>query len=231
MAWEEESVRECSALLNNVILQENIQDYWRWLLDLIQGYLVHGTYRFLTSVAGPTVVSDCKDVWHKLVPAKASIFAWRLLQDRIPTRANLVRRHVLQSTDNLCVEGCGSIEMADHIFLGCNLFGTVWYLVCQWLGISFVFPGHIKDHYFQFTHLASLPWTSYPYLKVIWLASVWTIWKDRNNCVFRNAVIDPHSIFDKVKWISFLWISSNFVPIAFGFHDRWWHPLLCTGVM
>jgi len=62
MAWEEESVRECSALLNNVILQENIQDYWRWLLDLIQGYLVHGTYRFLTSVAGPTVVSDCKDV-------------------------------------------------------------------------------------------------------------------------------------------------------------------------
>ncbi|XP_024626608.1 uncharacterized protein [Medicago truncatula] len=184
MAWEEDSVRECSALLNNVILQKNIQDYWRWLLDPIQGYSVRETYRFLTFAAEPTIASDCNDVWNKLVPAKVSIFAWRLFQDRISTRANLVRQHVLQPTDNLCVGGCGSIETANHLFLGCNLFGTVWYLVCQWLGISFVFPGHIRDHYFQFTHLAGLSRTSYSYLKVIWLASVWAIWKIETTVVF-----------------------------------------------
>jgi len=30
---------------------------------------------------------------------------------------------------------------------------------------------------------------------------------------------------------SFLWISSNIIPIAFNFHDWWRHPLLCMGVM
>lgn len=49
LVWEEESVMECSALLNNVILQNNIQDSWKWLLDPIHGYSVRGTYRSPTS--------------------------------------------------------------------------------------------------------------------------------------------------------------------------------------
>nr|ABN05773.1 hypothetical protein MtrDRAFT_AC148815g37v2 [Medicago truncatula] len=44
---KEESVRECSGLLHNIVLQENIHDAWRWLLDPIQGYSVRGAYRFL----------------------------------------------------------------------------------------------------------------------------------------------------------------------------------------
>jgi hypothetical protein len=50
LAWEEESVRECGSLLNNVVLQENIQDQWRWLLNPIHGYSVSGTYRYLASI-------------------------------------------------------------------------------------------------------------------------------------------------------------------------------------
>jgi len=147
MAWEEVSVREFSVLLTNVILQENIQDHWRWLLDPIHGYLVHGTYRFLTSAEEPMFTSDYNDVWHKLVPTKVSIFVWRLLQDGILTRANLVQRLVLQPNDNMCVVGCGSIETTDHLFLECNPFSNVWYLICHWLGISFGYPGCIKEFY------------------------------------------------------------------------------------
>jgi len=74
MAWEEESVRECASLFNNVVLQENIQDRW-WLLDPIHGYTVHGTYQFLTTLPEPLVAGVLKDVWHKLVPTKISLFA------------------------------------------------------------------------------------------------------------------------------------------------------------
>jgi len=208
-------VRECSVLLSNVILQENIQDHWRWVLDPIHGYSV----------------SDFNDVWHKLVPVKVSIFVWRLLQDRIPTRANLVRRLVLQPNHNLCATGCDSVETADHLFLQCNLFRNVWYyLIGHWLGISFVFPGCIKEFCLQFTQLAGMPRASYHYLKVIWLASVWAIWKARNNYVFKNAVIDPHITLDNVKRTSFLWLSLNVTHLAFGFHDWWRHPLLWMGV-
>jgi hypothetical protein len=51
LAWEEDGVRECVTLLNNIVLQENIQDQWRWLLDPIHGYTVKGTYCFLTNSA------------------------------------------------------------------------------------------------------------------------------------------------------------------------------------
>jgi len=228
LAWEEESVRECASLLNNVVLQDNFQDRWRCLLEPNHGYLVSGVYRYLTTSLNVSVVHD---VWHKLVPSKVSLFAWRLLQDRIPTRTNLVRRNVLQSIDNACVTGCGSVETTDHLFRCCDISGSVWYLLCQWLGVTCVFPGSVTDHYFQFIHLAGLPLCTHSYLKVIWLACSWAIWKERNKCVFNNAVLDPFSIVDKVKLNSFLWLSSHSAPIAFGFHDWWRYPLLCMGVL
>jgi len=224
-------LRECSALLVNVVLQDNIHDSWRWLLDPAHGYVVSGVYRYLTSSDESMPVGAYNNVWHKLVPSKVSLFTWRLLQDRIPTRSNLVSRHVIQPIDNLCVGGCGDIETADHLFIGCNLFGSVWYLICLWLDISFVCPGSMEDHFTQFIHMAGLPRSSHYYFKVIWLASTLAIWKDRNNRAFKNTVIDPYRILEKVKLNSFLWLSSNPVPIAFGFHGWWRHPTLCMCVM
>jgi len=98
-----------------------------------------------------------------------------------------------------------------------------WFFLC--------FSRFCLDHYLQFTHLAGLPWASHSFLKVIWLACVWTVWKERNNYIFKNAVINPHNIVEKVKLNSFLWLSSNFVPITLGFHDWWRHPLLCMGAV
>jgi len=110
-------------------------------------------------------------------------------------------------------------------------FERVWFLICHWLGVSFVSLGYIKDHYSQFIQLMELPRSTHFYLKVIWFVCVWTIWKERDNRVFTDTVIDPLCIVEKLKLNSFLWLSSNYVPIAFGFHDWWRHPLLCMGIM
>ena len=75
LAWEEDSVREYASLLNNVVLQDNIQDQWWWLLDLIHGYSVSGTYRFLTDIDDQVAAGLLNDVWHKLVHTKVSMFA------------------------------------------------------------------------------------------------------------------------------------------------------------
>jgi len=50
LAWEEESVQECSMLLLNIVLQDTVEDTWRWCLDPIHGYSVRGAYRFLTTL-------------------------------------------------------------------------------------------------------------------------------------------------------------------------------------
>ncbi|XP_024640744.1 uncharacterized protein [Medicago truncatula] len=126
LAWEEESVRECYVLLYNIVLQENVHDAWRWLLDPIQGYSVRGAYRFLTTTGEPLDRTLDDDVWQKHIPSKVSLFVWRLLRNRLPTKDNLVRRHVLHHSDTACISGCGELETGKHLFLYCDIFGSLW---------------------------------------------------------------------------------------------------------
>jgi hypothetical protein len=74
LAWEEETVTECAALLSDIVLQETIIDRWRWVLDPIKGYSVKGTYQYLTS-ADTSVERAISDmVWLKHVRLKVSVF-------------------------------------------------------------------------------------------------------------------------------------------------------------
>jgi len=116
LAWEEEGVRECSALLHNTILQDNVNDVWRWSLDPIHAYSVREAYHFLTTYGEPENGNLVDNIWHKYIPSKVSLFLWRLLRDRLPTKDNLVQRRVLHQDDVACVAGCGSAETAQHLF-------------------------------------------------------------------------------------------------------------------
>ena len=99
-AWEEECVRECCALLHDIVLQDHTMDRWRWLLDSVLGYTVKGAYHLLTSVEEPPARGLFDDVWHKHVPLKVSLLAWRLLRIWLPTQDNLVRCCVLHHDAN-----------------------------------------------------------------------------------------------------------------------------------
>jgi len=79
LAWEEESVSECSSLLCHIVLQDNVIDRWRWILDHINGYSVKGTYQYLTLSDTHLDRGPFDEVWLKQVPIKVSVFVWRLL--------------------------------------------------------------------------------------------------------------------------------------------------------
>jgi len=72
-----------------------------------------------------------------------------VLHNRLPTKDNLVRQHVLHLADNVCVGGCGSQETANHLLFGCHTFSSIWSLIFQWHGISFVAPFSARDHFFS----------------------------------------------------------------------------------
>jgi hypothetical protein len=72
-----------------------LSDRWQWQPDPEKGYSVRGAYELMTShdsgtmdAAHDSVTMDAaKDlIWHPLVPLKVSIFTWRLLCDRLPTK-------------------------------------------------------------------------------------------------------------------------------------------------
>jgi hypothetical protein len=171
------------------------------------------------------------NVWHNHIPSKVSLFAWRLLRNRLPTKDNLVRRSVLSPANAVCVSGCGHTETAKHLFIDCVFFGSIWYQVWNWLGISFVSPGDIRHHLYQFINMPGLPRVTLLFLKIIWFASVWVIWKERNNQVFQQVASTPSVLLDKVKLNSFMWIKAKQVSFAYSFHDWCKNPFPCMGVI
>jgi len=103
-------------------------------------------------------------IWDKDVPLKVLLFAWRLFRDRLPTKINLHRRHVIDIDDQNCVGGCGLIETPTHLFLHCNHFSLVWNHILQWLGVVSVVPHDVTWHFNQFSLLGGVTKSRQPIL-------------------------------------------------------------------
>ena len=159
-----------------------------------------------------------------------SIVAWRLMKDSLPTKSNLQRRGIIQAEDDMCVSGCDTEETASHMFLHCEVFGSLWQHIRSWIGVFGVDPPIISEHFFQFTHYTGYTKARRSFLQLIWLLGVWLIWNERNNRFFNNIEIPILQLLDKVKFHSFWWLKANNTMFVYG-SQRWWSdPLCCLGI-
>jgi len=165
--WEEEMLVACRLLLAGVSVQANIIDRWQWDPDIHDGYTVRGAYQILTDSASSTIDTTRDLVWHKQVPLKVSIVAWRLLKDRLSTRSNLHRRGILPVEEVSCVASCGQVESASHLFIHCDVFGTLWQHIRSWIGVSGVDPLNLIDHFSQFIHYSGSSKTRRLFLQLL----------------------------------------------------------------
>ncbi|GAU51730.1 hypothetical protein TSUD_415340 [Trifolium subterraneum] len=148
--WEEEMLEECTSVLYDIVLQTNISDSWTWRHDIVGGYSVRGAYSIhIARDDGPTTgVSDL--IWHKHVPFKVSVLAWRLLRNRLPTKDNLVARNIIPFDARFCVNGCGELETVNHVFLASPGISPLWGKVRSWLGGIPVAAELVQDHFAHF---------------------------------------------------------------------------------
>jgi len=137
---------------------------------------------------------------------------------------------ILPNTDLACLANCETSETAHHLFLGCATSDSVWHHVWIWLGIVFVASSTLSHHFVQFSYMAGITRSSHIFFKIIWLACVCVLWKERNNRIFKNMASDPSALIEKVKLNSFLWMKSKQVTFIYSFHEWWKHPLLCMCV-
>ena len=225
--WEEELLVECRLLLNNIILQPNVSDRWIWQPDIVGGYMVRGAYQLLTAQATHNVAVIEDLIWHKQVPLKVSILAWRLMRNRLPTKDNLLHRGIIQDEASRCVAGGGNVESAKHLFLHCDTFGSLWQHVRLWLGVVGVEPHSIHDHIYQFTHYLGVSKARRSFLQLLWLLCIWLVWNERNNRLFNNIQTPIIALLEKVKHNSHCWLKANNASFVYG-TQRWWSdPLLC----
>jgi hypothetical protein len=170
-AWEEELVGEISLLLDNVNLQVTREDRWLWRLDSSSIYTVRSAYKFLNEHLNHVAEVQLPSFLHKDVPLKVGLFAWRLFCDRLSTKDNLFRCRVIDLYAQFCIGGCGEVESSSHLFLHCNLFGSVWNYIYRWVGVSAVMPADVTDHFIQFSHIGGATKTKRSILHVIWFAT------------------------------------------------------------
>jgi hypothetical protein len=211
-------LRECQTFLLPFTVQVQSPDVWQWQPDPDAGYSVRGAYQLLTFQDSFTLGEAGDLVWYKQVPLKVSIFAWRLLRDRLPTKANLVARGIITPEVHFCVSGCGDIESAQHLFLSCSTFGSLWALVRSWIGFSSVDAHTLSDHFVQFTYSAGGLRARRSFLQVIWLACVWVVWTERNSRLFRDTASPVDHLLDKVKMFSFRWLKPASVTLGTNYH-------------
>ena len=146
---EEDLVAECRILLLTVALQVDIDDVWIWTPDPVDGYSISGAYRLFTDRRPPSQFVPVDLLWRREVPLKVSGFAWRLFRSPLPTKVNLFRRRIIPSEAQWCVTGCDIQESENHLYLNCGVFGQIWPLVRNWLGVCATDPSNVMDLFFS----------------------------------------------------------------------------------
>ncbi|GAU13302.1 hypothetical protein TSUD_42560 [Trifolium subterraneum] len=77
--------------------------------------------------------------------------------------------------------------------------------------------GELNAHSIQFSGLGSNQKASFIGLTVIWVATLYVIWRDRNNRLFKS-VLDPiEKLAEKVKLQTFWWLKSRYIYFDFDY--------------
>ncbi|GAU20121.1 hypothetical protein TSUD_140210 [Trifolium subterraneum] len=144
-AWEEELLGECQTLLLTISLQAHSSDRWLWQPDPGCGYSARGAYQILTAQAVAPLDAASGLIWHPQVPLKG---------------------------DSHCVTGCGVVESAQHVFISCSSFGSLWTFVSSWVGSAPVSAQTLLDHFVQFSSSAGGSRSRRFVMQLIWLPCV-----------------------------------------------------------
>jgi len=152
------------------------------------------------------------------------------LRDRLPTKDNLYRRNVVGVDDQLCVGGCGEVETSSHLFLHCNVFGSVWNHIYRWINVATVMPCDASSLFHQFIFMGGAAKSRRFILQVIWCATLWEIWKERNNRILKNKNSSILQVVDKIKSSTFMWLKGKYVCLPSNYHGWWLNPFAILGI-
>jgi hypothetical protein len=122
---DEQQVASLKALFADFMLQPATADSWRWVSDTNGMFSVKSCYSLLLTFRQLAELDEdllmaLRKLWKSDIPSKVKVFGWRLLLKKLPTRAALSRRGILDNQHDLrCVFCSLSIEDTTHLFFSC----------------------------------------------------------------------------------------------------------------
>ncbi|KAH1195638.1 L10-interacting MYB domain-containing protein [Glycine max] len=210
-------------------------DCWVWKLEPSGQYSTRSAYRMLLEGATDQTVDEAlQDLWQLNIPLKATIFAWRLIKDRIPTKGNLRRRQV-QLNDSLCPFCSRQEEEASHLFFNCPRVLPLWWESLSWTKTVGAFSLIPRQNYMQHTLIlkGKIPQSRW---KCWWVALTWSIWQHRNRIVFLNETFNGPKLMEDAIFLVWSWLRQlekgfaqpyNFWTLWFC-QFSWFLPCICS---
>lgn len=120
-------------------------------------------------------------VWQLRVPPKIHVFLWLFANNKLMTRDNLRKRHIIKPLD--CVY-CTEDESVTHLFFDCVVAKNLWPLVKDYFKLPVGGSFESIARYWVSNKKNSA-------LNTVCSAILWCLWKYRNSMIFINT-----------KWIS-----------------------------
>ena len=230
--WELNLVDILLASLEGVILGSDV-DRWVWLPEKDGCFSVKSMYMVLERIL-LMEVDFCSSkeavfevLWRSPAPSKVVAFSWTLLLDRIPTRANLAIRNILEPDSSLlCVLCDRTVETSSHLFLHCDVAYMIWRRILDWLDFNFVTSPNLFVHFECWSREAT-PNKIKKGAWLIWHATIWAIWNERNARIFNNQRKEVEEIVDGIKAVSWFWALSRLRIASFLFYEWTWNLREC----
>ncbi|GAU28852.1 hypothetical protein TSUD_21890 [Trifolium subterraneum] len=199
--WEDELLLSLRDVLPMGLAFSEVEDEWLWRLEDDGMFSVSSVYRHLSCVFSPaSVLYD-----HEL---RVLYHIWKSLA---PSKV---------------IAFSWKDESGLHLFLLCDLAGQIWKAIFRWLNLVIVLPPNLFMMFDCFLGAAPNKKIRKGY-GLIWHATIWRLWKSRNDIIFSNGVIDAEKVIDEIKLLSWRWgLSRHNIPICL-FYEWCWDPGLC----
>ena len=185
-------------------LQNHLKDKLLWKADPSGLYSTRSAYRLLSSQNSTALDGiNFQLVWKLKIPPKAAIFTWRLIKDRLPTRANLHRRNV-EVQDLTCPLCHSEQEEAGHLFFHCRYTVGLWWESLRWIQTFGALPSSPTSHFSLWCEglvagRNQNRWCGW------WIALTSAIWKHRNLLIFQGIPFINSKVMDDALFLAWSW--------------------------
>ena len=200
-------------------------DIWKRKEDGEGVSTVRSAYNKLQGTLEEGVNEVFETLWKTRVTPKAQLLGWRMLLDKLPTKAKLIAKGILLQL-SLCEFCLECEETVEHLFFSCKVAQKVWNMCYKWLGLNIV--SHVKATInFQHFFLLNLNKRQNIVWHGMWLAIIGEIWKHMNRVIFKQSKVDPTEIFALAQVMAWVWMKHKIPSVKFSYSDWCLSPYTC----
>lgn len=194
-------------------------------------YTVRSAYRLIYTKETGIQFNDLqfnssfwKQFWKiKGIQPKVRHFGWRLLSGTLPLRTKLAR--FIPSIQQVCPFCLQEAETTIHLFFQCQRIQQTWYVLgfqsSIWRFNNVTSPFDIWKYIFLST-------TSF-YQRHLFFYVVWSIWLQRNECIFRNKALSEQSLIARSQALFNIYHSKDQRQML-NFKDLYWNKPAANSV-